>query len=183
MAIVSTYLNQSTINSDWELCFIHTHHSSWQQLVIHKGAIAIQQKIDRVSTKVDLIMQQQNLFMIAEGKNDYFDIIRDKKIKKAMVWTSEKINALYKDENEQFDAFVYNLNTDPKKDPEYYISLEKEKVIGAMLRGHFSNIAHHDSFVVIIVYLNEKGQTGFKLVYSPNFDTTIKERLDKEFNQ
>ncbi len=183
MAIVSTYLNQSTIKSDWELCFIHTHHSSWQQLVIHKGAAAIQQKIDRVSTKVDLIMQQQNLFMIAEGKNDYFAIIRDKKIKKAMIWTSEKINALYKDENEQFDAFVYNLNTDPKKDPEYYISLEKEKVVGAMVRGHFSNIAHHDSFVVIIVYLNEKGQTGFKLVYSPNFDTTIKERLDKEFNQ
>ena len=49
--------------------------------------------------------------------------------------------------------------------------------------GHFTDIAHHDSFVVIIVYLNEKGQTGFKLVYSPNFDTTIKERLDKEFNQ
>lgn len=183
MAIVSTYLNQSTINSDWELCFIHTHHSSWQQLVIHKGAAAIQQKIDRVSTKVDLIMQQQNLFMIAEGKNGYYDIIRDTKIQRAMLLASKKINELYKDKNQQFDAFVYNLETVPEKNPEFYVSQESRTVKMAIDMGHFTDIAHHDSFVVIIVYLNEKGQTGFKLVYSPNFDTTIKERLDKEFNQ
>ena len=64
MAIVSTYLNQSTINSNWRLCFIHTHHSSWQQLVIYEGDKEIQQKVDRVSTKVDLIMQKDNQFMI-----------------------------------------------------------------------------------------------------------------------
>ena len=133
MAIVSTYLNQSTINSDWELCFIHTHHSSWQQLVIHKGAIAIQQKIDRVSTKVDLIMQQQNLFMIAEGKNGYYDIIRDTKIQRAMLLASNKINELYKDENQQFDAFVYNLETVPEKNPAFYVSQEAKTVKMAIL--------------------------------------------------
>ncbi|MBQ7924184.1 MAG: hypothetical protein IJ329_02640 [Clostridia bacterium] len=183
MAIVSTYLNQSTINSDWELCFIHTHHSSWQQLVIHKGANAIQQKIDRVSTKVDLIMQQQNLFMIAEGKNDYQDIIRDGKIQRAMLLASEKINELYKEQNQQFDAFVYNLNTVPEKNPEFYVNREKETIKMAIDLGHFSNIAHQNSFVVIIVYLDRRGKTAFKLVYAPKFNEKIKERLDKEFNQ
>ena len=183
MAIVSTYLNQSTINSDWRLCFIHTHHSPWQQLVIYRGDNLIQQKVDRVSTKVDLIMQQNNLFMIAEGKKGYFDIIKDSKIKQAMFLASEKINQLYKDSNQQFDAFVYNLDTVPEKDPKFYVAREETTVKEAIDKGHFSDIAHHDSFVIIIVYLNECGQTEFKLVYSPKFDAKIKERLDKEFNQ
>lgn len=183
MAVVSTYLNQSTISSDWQLCFIHTHHSSWQQLVIHRGNNEIQQKIDRVSTKVDLIMQKQNLFMIAEGKNGYYDIIRDNKIKRAMYLASEKINELYGEDSEQFDAFVYNLETVPDKDPEFYVAQEQRTVEAAIAMGHFSDIAHHDGFVVIIVYLNACGQTGFKLVYSPDFDERIKETLDREFNQ
>lgn len=179
MAVVSTYLNLSTINSDWKLCFIHTHHSSWQQLIINN----VQQKIDRVSTKVDLIMQQSNLFMICEGKNDFYDIIRDGKIKTAMYLASNKINELYKRENLQFDTFVYNLSTVPEKDPDFYVSREQETVTSAIKKGHFSDIAYHDSFVVIIVYLTERNETGFKLVYSPKFDNNLKKMLDREFNQ
>ena len=78
---------------------------------------------------------------------------------------------------------MYNLDTVPEKNPEFYVSREQETIEMAINLGHFSNIAHHESFVVIIVYLNEKAQTGFKLVYSPKFDATIKEKLDKEFNQ
>ena len=183
MAIVSTYLNQSTISSDWKLCFIHTHHSSWQQLVIYDGSKEIQQKIDRVSTKVDLIMQQNNQFMIAEGKNSFVDIIADPKIKTAMIWTSNKIDQLYKKQNFQFDAFIYNLRTDPDKDPDFYVEKEVEKVLGAIERNHFGNIANHDSFVIIIVYLCEHNKTKFKLVYSPRFDVEMKSILDEEFKQ
>lgn len=183
MAVVSTYLNQSTINSNWQLCFIHTHHSSWQQLVIHKGNDTIQRKNDRVSTKVDLIMQQQNLFMIAEGKNSYFDIIRDDKIKRAMFFASETINQLFGAENEQFDAFVYNLDTVPGKDPEFYVAQQQHTVELAIAKGHFADIAHHDSFVIIIVYLKANNETGFRLVYSPKFDSNIKEILNKDFKQ
>lgn len=80
----------------------------------------------------------------------------------------------------KFYGVIYTV---PEKNPEFYVSRDKETIEMAINLGHFSNIAHHESFVVIIVYLNEKGQTGFKLVYSPKFDTNIRERLDKEFNQ
>ncbi len=183
MAVVSTYLNQSTINSNWELCFIHTHHSSWQQLVIYRENCAIQQKIDRVSTKVDLIMQQKDLFMIAEGKNSYYDIIRDKKIQRAMMAASDIIDELYEANNRQFDAFLYNLETVPEKDPAFYVSMQEEIITEAINLGHFSDIAYHDNFVIIIVYVNEKNQTSFKLVFSPEFNAEIKEKLSKEFNQ
>ena len=181
-AVVSTYLNQSTINANWDLCFIHTHHSSWQQMVIYKGGNKIQQKIDRVSTKVDLIMQNSDLFMIAEGKNDYLSIIKDGKIRKAMALASEKIDTLFGKENKKFDAFIYNLNTVPKKEPEFYVSRENETVRQAIDRGHFDDRAYND-FVVIIVYLTKSRKTGFKLVYSPDFDEELKKQLNKEFNQ
>ena len=182
-AVVATYLNQSTINSDWKLCFIHTHHSSWQELMIYKDDKIIQQKIDRVSTKVDLIMQQKNIFMISEGKDNFQGIIRDPKIKDAMIIASEKIDNLYGKNNTQFDAFIYNMHTTPTKDPEFYVEHEANVVSAAMDLHHFRDIAHHDSFVVIIVFLNSKGKTQFKLVYSPDFNKDLKLQLDKEFNQ
>ena len=183
MAVVSTYINQTTINSDWKLCFIHTHHSSWQQLIIHTKDGEIQEKIDRISTKVDLITQNKNLFMIAEGKNTYADILNDRKIKTAMTMASEKINDLYKDTNNQFDVFIYNLVTVPDKDPDFFVAREAETVKKSIELGHFNDIAYHDSFVVIIVYLDSKKHTKFKLIYSSKINSTIKEKMDKEFNQ
>lgn len=184
MAIVSTYLNQSTIRSNWLLCFIHTHHSSWQQLVIHKpNGKDVQQKIDRVSTKVDLIMQNNKTFMVAEGKNDYFSFFSDKKIQTAMKQARKIIDKLYSSQYIKFDTFIYNLSTNPQKDPDYYIRIEYNKVKGAIDRGHFSDVAFETNFVIIIVYIDRNNNTAFKLVYSNNFDTALKKQLDMEFNQ
>lgn len=190
MAVVSTYLNQSQINSDWKLCFIHTHHSSWQQLVVHTTHGEKQHKIDRVSTKVDLIMQGElekqaifNLFMVAEGKNNFLDLIRDQKIHKAMKDAGELLDTLYKATNKKFDAFIYNLDTVPSKDPAYYVSREVDTIKGAISRGHFDDIAYEKDYVLIVVYKNAKNKTEFKLVYSPGFDTAIRKKLDKEFYQ
>ena len=187
MAIVATYLTQTTIKDNWTLCFIHTHHSSWQQLVIHNDGVDVQHKIDRVSTKVDLITQYQdkgnNLFMVAEGKNNYQDLLRDEKIRTAMEKAGEQIKKLCKLHHTKFDAFIYNLDTVPGKDPEYYAKQEVETVTGAIKLGHFDDIAFEPNFVVIIVYNDVHGKTAFKLVYSPNFDEKIKTKLDVEFEQ
>lgn len=184
MAIVSTYLNETTINAKWSLCFIHTHHSSWQQMVIHGNDSDIQRRIDRVSTKVDLIMQDKsNTFMVAEGKNAYSEILSDKKIKKAMKDAGKIIDDFCKNSHLKFDAFIYNLPTTPDKEPDYYADMEYKTVKGAIERGHFTNIAYETSFVVIIVYMDEHNKTKFKLVYSPKFDENLKKKLDKEFKQ
>ena len=189
MGVVSTYLNQSQINADWKLCFIHTHHSSWQQLVIHTpSGEEKQHKIDRVSTKVDLIMQDDTshnfgLFMIAEGKDAYFELLRDTKIGTAMKDARDLIDQMYKWSNQKFDAFIYNLNTVPQFDPLFYVETEANTIQQAILRGHFKHIAAEENYVIIIVYNDSQNKTGFKLVYSTNFDRNQKSKLDKEFKQ
>ena len=183
MAVVSSYLNQTTINSDWKMCFIHTHHSSWQQLVIHNLDSVVQQKIDRVSTKVDLILQKNNVFMIAEGKNNFRSIMADSKIKTAMKDTSDLIDRLYGRDNFKFDALIYNLHTSSQNDLAYCLSKEIELVNNAIQNGEFNNIAYHESYVVIIVYLNTDYETKFKLIFSPDFDEELKLQLEEEFDQ
>ena len=187
MGIVATYLTQTTIKDNWTLCFIHTHHSSWQQLVIHNDGIDVQHKIDRVSTKVDLITQcidkNNNLFMVAEGKNNYQDLLRDGKIRTAMEKAGEQIRKLCKIHHVKFDAFIYNLDTVQNKDPEYYAKKEAETIAGAIKLGHFDDIAFESNFVIIIVYNDIHGKTAFRLVYSPNFDVKIKAKLDLDFEQ
>ncbi|HEC1569673.1 TPA: hypothetical protein R1X71_000652 [Campylobacter upsaliensis] len=177
VAIVSTYLNQSTIKADWNLCFIHTHHSSWQQITINNE----QEKIPRVSTKLDLIMQDKNVFMLAEGKNQYNEILKDGKIKSAMKNSSAIINQMYDGENLQFDALIFNLPTTPSKDPEYYADCKVSAILGAIKRGHFNDIVFHKDFVIIIVYLDSHNHTKFKLVFSNDFDENLRDKLTKEF--
>lgn len=177
VAVVSTYLNQSTIKSDWLLCFIHTHHSSWQQIVIS----GVQQKINRVSTKLDLIMQQDNKFMLAEGKDKYQSILSDPKIKQAMKDAGETIDRAYKKSNIKFDAFLYNLHTTPTKDPDFYADSEEAIVQGGIERGHFEDIANEDNFVVIIVYTDNAHSTKFRLVFSDKFEPSLKKQLQTEF--
>lgn len=184
VAVVSTYLNLTTINAKWKLCFIHTHHSSWQQLVVFKDEKEIQQKIDRVSTKIDLILQDDDkIFMLAEGKDGYFEILSDNKIQTAMKKAGELIDNLLKITTNKFDALIYNLPTVPDKDPEYYVNCEVNKILGAMKQGHFDEIAYHNNYVFVIVYRNEINETKFKLVYSDKFDNELKIQLDREFNQ
>ena len=183
MAIVSTYLNQSTINSNWQLCFIHTHHSSWQQMMVYKpNGLCSQHKIDRVSTKVDLIMQDADTFMIAEGKDAYVELMRDHKIHRAMIDAGRLVDTLYSAHNKKFNAFIYNLHIASIIDPEYYIEREIGTIEGAIDRGHFNEIASENNYVVIIVS-TIKNKTHFNLVYSQNFDTNLKQQLDKEFKQ
>ncbi|EKY8777980.1 hypothetical protein RDZ95_001080 [Campylobacter upsaliensis] len=177
VAIVSTYLNQSTIKADWNLCFIHTHHSSWQQITINNE----QEKIPRVSTKLDLIMQDKNVFMLAEGKNQYNEILKDGKIKSAMKNSSTIINQMYDGENLQFDALIFNLPTTPSKDPEYYADCKANVILGAIKMGHFNDIVFHKDFVIIIVYLDSHNHTKFKLVFSNDFDENLRDKLTKEF--
>lgn len=184
VGIVSTYLTQTNIKDNWQLCFIHTHHSSWQQFVIHNDTKDTQSKIHRKSTKVDLITQypdkNSTLFMIAEGKNNYQDLLRDKKIRTAMKTASEHINS---NNHISFNAFIYTLNTVQNNNPEYYAKKEAETVADAIRLGHFDDIAFEPNFVIIIVYNDIHGKTAFKLVYSSNFDKHIKAILDLDFAQ
>ena len=144
-----------------------------------------QHKIDRVSTKLDLIMQDKSLFFLAEGKNNYAEILADRKIQQAMRDAGNLINKLYQAKHINFEAFIYNYAL-PSQEPDYYLSREKATVQGAIARGHFKNIANSPNFVVIMVYLlrTRNGmKTKFQLVYSATFPNNLRTRLNQEFEQ
>lgn len=177
MAIVATFLQLSTIKADWRLCFVHTHHSSWQQVIIDGH----QEKIHRKSTKIDLLMQQGNTFMLAEGKNYYNEIARDRKIKRAMEATGEVVDRLHGPENLKFDAFIYNLNMVGQDSLKQCLECELQKIQNDIKQNGFSRSAHHENYVVIIVYVDQSYQTNFKLVFSDDFDADLRQKLEAIF--
>ena len=126
-------------------------------------------------------MQQDNKFMLAEGKDKYQSILSDPKIKQAMKDASDTIDRAYKTSNIKFDAFLYNLHTTPAKDPDFYADSEEATVQGGVDRGHFEDIANDDNFVVIIVYTDKANSTKFRLVFSDKFEPTLKKQLQTEF--
>jgi hypothetical protein len=121
--------------------------------------------------------------MIAEGKDAYFDLLRDTKIGIAMKDARDLIDQMYKWSNQKFDAFIYNLDTVPQFDPQFYVDSEVSKIKHAIMLGHFNHIAAERDYVIIIVYNDSNNKTGFKLVYSTDFDKALKAKLDKEFKQ
>lgn len=126
-------------------------------------------------------MQQQDKFMIAEGKDKYQAILSDPKIREAMMNAGQIIDDLFRP-NVKFDAFIYNLHTTPNKDPNFYAESEVNIVKEGILRGHFDDIAYEKNFVVIIVYVDNYRSTKFKTVFSLNFDIKLKEQLENEFS-
>ena len=126
-------------------------------------------------------MQQGNKFMLAEGKDKYQAILSDTKIKQAMKDAGDTIDRAYKNSNVKFDAFLYNLHTTPAKDPDYYADSEEATVQGGIERGHFEDIAYEENFVVIIVYTDTNHTTKFRLVFSEEFEPTLKKQLQNEF--
>lgn len=80
MAVVSTYLKMGAINSNWEVCMIAIHHSSWQQIRIRdKEGSLVTEKVGRDSSKIDLIMQNSDKFLTVEGKRYVSDFFSSKK--------------------------------------------------------------------------------------------------------
>lgn len=119
--------------------------------------------------------------MLAEGKNQYNEILKDSKIKSAMKNSSAIINQMYDGENLQFDALIFNLATTPSKDSEYYAACKANTILGAIKMGHFNDIVFHKDFVIIIVYLDSRNHTKFKLVFSNDFDKNLQDKLTKSF--
>ena len=177
MAIVATFLQLSAIKANWQLCFVHTHHSSWQQVIIDGH----QEKIRRKSTKIDLLMQQGDIFMLAEGKNYYGDIARDQKIQQAMEGAGELVDQLHGLENLKFNAFIYNLNMTDRDHLEQCVECELRKVQNDIKENCFSRSAQHKNYVVIMVYISQDYQTNFQLVFSEDFDVNLQQKLEAIF--
>ena len=187
VGVISTYLQMGVIGSDWDVCMIAIHHSSWQQIRIRDSANFLDTaKIGRNDSKVDLVMQSpDNLFFAAEGKRKYTDFFSSpaerKKIESAFNNIRIVIDDLYKAEvNGKIISFICILDV-PEVDSDYFLEAEKQKIIGSISAGHLDKLANQD-FVVIGTYALA-GVTNFALFFSEKFPSELRSRLDEIFSK
>ena len=185
MGVVSTYLQMGVIGSDWDVCMIAIHHSSWQQIRIRdKSDYLDTAKIGRNDSKVDLVMQSQdNVFFAAEGKRKYTDFFSSpterNKIEAAFNNIRAVIDELYKSKvDKKIISFICLLDV-PEVDSKFFLDSEKQKITASIATGHLNKLANQE-FVVIGSY-TLKGVSKFELFFSERFPPDIKIRLVEIF--
>jgi len=185
MGVVSTYLQMGVIGSDWDVCMIAIHHSSWQQIRIRdKSNYLDTAKIGRNDSKVDLVMQSpDNLFLAAEGKKRYSDFFRSpaerSKIEAAFNNIRSVIDDLFKTEVEnKIVAFICLLDV-PEVDSEFFLDSEKQRIKASIEAGHLDKLANQE-FVVIGSYAL-RGVSKFELFFSGAFPLELSDRLRNVF--
>jgi hypothetical protein len=185
MGVISTYLQMGVIGSDWDVCMIAIHHSSWQQIRIRdKEGFLDTAKIGRNDSKVDLVMQSpDNVFFAAEGKKKYTDFFKSvserTKISEAFDNTRSVIDDLYKSKtNGKIIGFICLLDV-PEVDSKFFLDSEKQKITLSIAAGHLSKVANQE-FVVIGSYTLD-GISKFELFFSTKFPLEVKQRLMKIF--
>lgn len=184
MAVVSTYLKMGAINSDWEVCMIAIHHSSWQQIRVRnkKGSLATE-KVGRNSSKIDLIMQNSDKFFAVEGKRNVTDFFSSKKeqskIQVAFNNARASLDNLFGSKsNTKIVAFVCLLNV-PLKNSDSALENEIRRITQSISNGEFDQMAGQD-FVLVGVYLRG-GSTQFQLFFSKGFNQAEKDQLKLVF--
>ena len=187
MGVVSTYLQMGVIGSDWDVCMIAIHHSSWQQIRIRDAFNFLDTaKIGRNDSKVDLVMQSpDNIFFAAEGKRKYTDFFSSPaertKIAAAFNSIRTEIDDLYKSKVEKkIISFICRLDI-PEVDSKFFLDAEKQKITTSIKAGHLNNLANQD-FVVIGNY-TLKGVSKFELFFSEKFSSEIKDRIEEIFSK
>ena len=173
------------IGSDWDVCMIAIHHSSWQQIRIRDKLNYLDTaKIGRNDSKVDLVMQSQdNVFFAAEGKRKYTDFFSSpkerKKIEAAFNNIRAVIDELYKSKvDKKIISFICLLDV-PEVDSKVFLDSEKQKITASIASGGLNKLANQE-FVVIGTY-TLKGISKFELFFSEKFPSDIRIRLEGIF--
>lgn len=169
------------IGSDWDVCMIAIHHSSWQQIRIRdKSNYLDTAKIGKNDSKVDLVMQSpDNVFFAAEGKRKYTDFFSSpaerNKIEAAFKNIRKVIDDLYKSKiNKKIASFICLLDV-PEVDSKFFLDSERKKISASIAAGHLNTIANQE-FVVIGAY-TLRGISNFELFFSDKFPDEIHQRL------
>ncbi len=187
MGVVSTYLQMGVIGSDWDVCMIAIHHSSWQQIRIRDNTGYLDTaKIGRNESKVDLVMQSpDNVFLAAEGKKKYTDFFSSpaerSKIQAAFNNIRIVIDSLYKAQDHvKIVGFICLLDV-PEVNSKFFLELEKDKIMRSIEAGHLHKLACQE-FVVIGSY-TLAGISRFELFFSKDFPPHLEHRLMKIFTK
>ena len=183
-AVISTYLKMGVISSNWEVCMIAIHHSSWQQIRVRdKLGSVVTEKVGRNSSKIDLIMQDSDKFFAVEGKKEFSSFFSSKserdKIQTAFHNARGSIDNLFGTKNNlKITAFVCLLDVS-EINTDYALEKEVHRINEAIFAGELDQMAGQD-FVVVGVYLLDES-TQFRLFFSERFNQIERDRLELVF--
>jgi hypothetical protein len=177
--VVSFFIPVGNSTNNYEVSFIHTHHSSWQQFIIRNKLGISRTKINRISTKLDLVMQKNDTFILSEGKLEFDDFFISPneilKIQTAFIETEKEINKIFNDKTEIYKSFICTIpNSKSLSLGEIKTKLE---YIESKFKNNIFNKIVNDNYFLCVVYVFN-GQTKYVLHFSKLFDSNMKKELE-----
>jgi hypothetical protein len=179
VGIVSFFVPIGNSALNYEINFIHTHHSSWQQFIVRNGNGLNKAKINRISSKLDLVMQSNEKFILSEGKLEFDDFFSSSaeilKIQTAFMDTESEIKKLFNGTKiEIYKSFICTIPlSNALNISEINIKLKELEV---KFNNNLLNKIVSENYFLCVVYVF-KGKTNYYLKFSNAFDSKMKSEL------
>ena len=189
-ALISVFLNMTRINSDWLLSYISPPGGAWQEFYIHSRGKRFKFYIGRDTRRTDLVLQKRVdvvLFFIAEAKETFKKILYDREtIQKNMVSIYKiilnfKVNRkkIFADTKAVRPVFAFIVGIDTSKLDEFAEDVINSEV--NLIKKSMDRLPEILGGRMCVVAYWEGKKTGFRLVFSQEFDEKLKDYFKKVF--
>jgi len=190
-ALISVFLNMTDLKDNWFLNYISPPGGAWQEAYVKDGEDIYRFYVGKTVKRPDLAIQKciqkaGTLFFIAESKESFEDIIRDReRIRESMKTFYKFLKEVKIDGRKIFQGKVINPVFN------FIVALDirdlgefEERVIKSKLQLIEESIDDLDDFeggVACIAVFWKSRKTKFNITYSSNFTEERKHLLDKIF--
>jgi len=168
--LVSTYFQMSRIKSNWFLNTINPPSGEWSELTLKKKDKKIKRSFSKNMSRLDLILQNNNTFFLAEAKPAFADVISQK----------NKTDYIF-EEQKNYIRKILNLNINPIFG--YICGLQhsdKSKEIN-LIKKHLNSSKFSKQLVCILV-CRENDEIKFIPIFADNIQGEIKNEFEEIFS-
>ncbi len=168
--LISTYFKMSRIKYNWFLNTINPPSGSWSELILKKGDKEIKRPFSKNMSRLDLILQNNNAFFLAEAKPTFTSIIKQ----------IDKTDDVF-EEQKNYIKKILNLNINPIFG--YICGLQhsdKKKEIN-LIKKHLNSSKFSQQLVCVLV-CRENDKIKFIPIFADNIQVEIKTEFEKIFS-
>jgi len=167
-ALVTVFIKSKINEPDIFNCYFATSHSSWQTTAVKNAEIIDFIAMGRDSSHLDMVLQLNELFLLAEGKKSFNGFTtgdEPKKIAKAFKNTKKKISKTYNEDPAFINLFIcLDENND-------------DKIKDSVKNNEFKKMTSNEEYAVITVNPKEK-YNNTKIFFTDNFDPGLKNKMN-----
>lgn len=172
-ALVSTYLQLCEIKSNWYLNTISPPGGEWNKLNLKKNNETISRSFSKLSGRLDLILQKENRFFLAESKKEFKDIKNTKakeKNDRTFELMKNYIEKILKYKIKPIYGYICCLQNNDEKQKEI-IEIK-----------NFLNTSIFSQKLVFILVCRENDEIKFIPIFADNIQDEIKTEFEKIFS-